>query len=74
VQGWIEDCNSQITFLTTESLISQVLVRAYDELPIKLNVLDLHADCELFPVEVPLLLDKRAGADGRIKAKQISPP
>jgi hypothetical protein len=69
VQGWMKDCNSQITFLTTESLISQVLVRAYEELPIKLNVLDLHADCELFPIDVPLLLDKRAAADWTRKGK-----
>ena len=66
-QDWLADCNAQTTFLTTETLISHVLIRAFSTT--NLIVLDLDARCDLFPIEVPLLTDKRAAADRRGKLK-----
>lgn len=60
LQSWIKDCRAQITFLTTESLISLVILAAFKKLGLRLNTLDLRCDCVLFPVDVPLVIDKRA--------------
>jgi hypothetical protein len=54
---------ARLTFLTTESLISDVVTAAYGKLrtrdPI---VLDLNAPSNLFPVKVPLFIDRKAAA------------
>jgi hypothetical protein len=64
-QNWLEDCKARLTFLTTETLVSRVLVRALANL----IVLDLNLFCALFPIEVPLVIDKRAAADRGGKQK-----
>ena len=66
-QDWLADCDAKLTFLTTEALISHVLIRAFSKT--SLIVLDLDAASDLFPIEVPLLTDKRAGADRLGKPK-----
>ena len=59
VQDWLVDCRARLTFLTTETLISEVVTGAYSKLrtrnPI---VLDLDAPSNLFPVKVPLLIER----------------
>jgi hypothetical protein len=61
VQGWIRRCNARVTFLTTEAVITDVIAESHLKLstssPI---VLDLFAPSDLFPIEVPLLIDRRA--------------
>jgi hypothetical protein len=71
-QDWLTDCKAQLTFLTTEALISHVLIRAFSKT--NLIVLDLDAACDLFPIEVPLLFDKRAAADrpGKLKISALA--
>lgn len=59
VQRWLKDCKAQIIFLTTESVISLVLISAYQKLAMNLQVLDLHAECDLFPIAAPVIIDKR---------------
>jgi hypothetical protein len=61
VRNWIQNCNARLTFLTTEALITDILIQAYGKLPIRNPiVLDLHAPSKLFPIEVPLIIDRRA--------------
>lgn len=48
------------------------LIAAYEKLDMKLQVLDLHAECDLFPINVPLITDKRAAADRTGKPKITS--
>jgi hypothetical protein len=69
-QNWLEDCKARLTFLTTETLVSRVLVRALANL----IVLDLNLCCDLFPIEVPLVIDKRAGANqtGKLKISALA--
>jgi hypothetical protein len=63
VQPWLEDCKARLTFLTTESIVSFVLIHVYEQSSTKLRVLDLHPPCGLFPIDVSLMIDKRAAAD-----------
>jgi hypothetical protein len=44
-------------------------MHAYEQLALRLNVLDPHARCDLFPISVPVLIDKRAAADHKGKPK-----
>jgi hypothetical protein len=61
VQSWLHDCKAKLTFLTTEALISNVLIEAYDKLGRREPItLDLSARCDLFPIKVPLFIDRRA--------------
>jgi len=51
----------RLTFLTTEALVTNVLIQAYEKLPIRNPiVLDLYAPSDLFPIEVPLAIDRKA--------------
>ena len=51
VQGWLKESKAQLTFLTTEALVSEVLTRILDREQSKrdLIVLDLHTSCESLP-------------------------
>ena len=63
IQAWLKDCHARLTFLTTEALVSNVVITVFNKLHRLLLVLDLNARCGLFPVEVPLQIDKRAAKD-----------
>jgi len=61
VQDWIRNTNARLTFLTTETLITNVLIEAYHKVPARNPiVLDLYAPSGLFPIEVPLFTDRRS--------------
>ena len=51
---------ARLTFLTTDSLVSRVLMKVHEELYRTIQVLELHPDSDLFPIDVPLVIDKRA--------------
>ena len=71
VQDWLKGCKAQLTFLTTEALVSDALTRIFDgKLSTRdLIVLDLNTAGDLFPIEVPLVTDNRAAADRSGKPK-----
>ena len=59
-QQWMADSKARLTFLTTESLVSRVLMKVHEKLYRTIQVLELHPDSDLFPIDVPLVIDKRA--------------
>ena len=63
VQDWITDCKARLTFLTTEKLISRILMTAFAKVGVPLDLVDLHATCDLFPIQVPLFIDNNAARD-----------
>jgi hypothetical protein len=70
VQDWLMSCNTRLTFLTTEALVARVLAQLYEaKLGKRLIALDLYARCKLFPIEIPLVIDRRAAADRHEKTK-----
>ena len=70
-QQWMGDCKARLTFLTTESLVSRVLVRVHEKLPKTVHVLGLHPNSDLFPINVPLIIDKRT-AKGESKITELA--
>jgi hypothetical protein len=64
VQEWLQSCKkrkTRLTFLTTEALVTNVLIQAYEKLWVRNQiVLDLYAPSDLFPIEVPLTIDRKA--------------
>ena len=54
------DCKARLTFLTTESLVSWVILRMHEKPYKTIQVLELHPESDLFPIDVPLIIDKRA--------------
>ncbi len=71
MQGWLKQSMAHLTFLTTETWVSEVLARILDheQSTRDLIVLELNPSCDLFPVEVPLVVDGRAAMDRQGKPK-----
>jgi hypothetical protein len=69
-QQWMADCKARLTFLTTESLVSRVLLRVHQKLHKNLHLLELHPKCAFLPIAVPLVIDKRA-AKGTHKITEL---
>ena len=70
-QQWMTDCKSRLTFLTTESLVSRVLLGVHEKQYKTIQVLQLHPESDLFPIDVPVVLDRRA-AKGEQKITSLA--
>ena len=68
VQDWLKGCKARLTFLTTEALVSEALIRMFDgKLSTRdLIVLDLNAGGGFFPIKVPLVT---VGSNPTLSAK-----